>query len=390
MHPRSLHGCLRPPKESSMKSFVILAALAFVVGCGGTSTSGGNNNTNGDGGVTGDDSGVTGDGSAGHDGGLLGDSGPPPPGSYTLTFGPVSVAAGQENTQCVVKRLGNAALMHVGSIHNVLTQGSHHLIVYRTNDTVEQPTPFDCKPFVGTLNPAKGSPLMITQKKDELLALPDGVAYTLQADQMIRLEMHYINPGSSAIMVEGQSTFIPIADAAFKYEADFLFIGDPDINVPAHSTSTLGPIFYKLPAAYATSNFFAITGHEHQFGTNVTISTAMSAADPGTSIYNVPVGCGTSRRRSSSARRSTSRRTADSSSRAIGTTPRTPPSASVSRRTRRCASSGRITTRARARRSASTPTRFRAASTSVARGASTARSSRGSDVQIAKTLLMLW
>ena len=271
-----------------MKSFVILAALAFVVGCGGTSTSGGNNNANGDGGVTGDDSGVTGDGSAGRDGGLLGDSGPPPPGSYTLTFGPVSVAAGQENTQCVVKKLGNAALMHVGSIHNVLTQGSHHLIVYRTNDTVEQPTPFDCKPFVGTLNPAKGSPLMITQKKDELLALPDGVAYTLQADQMIRLEMHYINPGGSTIMVEGQSTFIPIADAAFKYEADFLFIGDPDINVPAHSTSTLGPIFYKLPAAFATSNFFAITGHEHQFGTNVTISTAMNAADPGTSIYNVP------------------------------------------------------------------------------------------------------
>jgi hypothetical protein len=270
-----------------MKSFVTLIALSFGVGCGGTSTNGGNN-ANGDGGTTGDDGGIVGDGSAGGDGASIIDSGPQPLGSYTIKFGPVSVAKGAENTQCVVKRLGNPALMHVGSIHNVLTQGSHHLIVYRTNDTVEQLTPFDCKPFVGTLNPAQGSPLMITQKKDELLTLPDGVAYTLQANQMIRLEMHYINPSANPIMVEGDSTFIPIADAAFKYEADFLFIGDPDISIPAHATQTLGPIFFKLPAVYATSNFFAITGHEHQYGTNVVIATATSASDPGTPVYNVP------------------------------------------------------------------------------------------------------
>ena len=269
-----------------MKSLVVLVLLAFAVGCGGTSTTGGAG-PGGDGGASGDDGGVSGDGSVANDGSLLPDTGPPPPGSYQLTFGPVTVAAGQENTQCVVKRLGNAAAMHVGSIHNVLTSGSHHLIVYRTNDTVEQPTPFDCKPFVGTLNPANGSPLMITQKKDELLTLPDGVAYTLQANQMIRLEMHYINPSANPIMVEGTSTFIPIADAAFKYEADFLFIGDPDINIPPNSSKTLGPIFYKLPAAYATSNFFAITGHEHQLGTNVLISTASNAADMGSPIYNV-------------------------------------------------------------------------------------------------------
>ena len=67
------------------------------------------------------------------------------------------------------------------------------MIVYRVNDTVEQPTPFDCQPFTDTLDPNKGAPLMITQKKDELLTLPAGVAYTLQPNQMMRLEMHYIN-----------------------------------------------------------------------------------------------------------------------------------------------------------------------------------------------------
>jgi hypothetical protein len=260
--------------------FVTVSSFALsALACSSTGVTSNNSSDAGSGGGDG--------GTTISDGGLIGDV-VAPPGSYTLTFGPVNVAAGVENTQCVVKRLGNMAPMHVGTIHNVLTLGSHHLIVYRVNDTVEQTTPFDCKPFTDTLNPAKGSPLMITQKKDDVLQLPDGVAYSLAADQMIRLEMHYINPSSNPIAVEAQSTFVPIADAAFKYEADFLFIGDPDISIAPHSTSTLGPIYFQLPSVYATSNFFAITGHEHQFGTNVLISTATSATDPGTPIYNVP------------------------------------------------------------------------------------------------------
>jgi hypothetical protein len=266
-----------------MKSFAFLVALSsFALACGGT-TSNSNPGSGNDGGTTGDDGGVVGD-----DGGNpLGDA-TAPPGSYTLTWGPLQVPASTENTQCVVKRLGNMNKLHVGTIHNVLTQNSHHMIVYRVNDTTEQPTPFPCKPFTNTLNPANGSPLMITQKKDEILTLPDGVAYTLDANQMIRLEMHYINPGASTVTVEGTSTFTPIPDAAYKYEGDFLFIGDPDISLPPNSTQSLGPIFFKLPSMYASANFFAMTGHEHQYGTNVVVSTATNATDMGTPVYNVP------------------------------------------------------------------------------------------------------
>src|SRR3954471_13512503 len=98
-----------------------------------------------------------------------------------------------EDTQCVVRKLPNTAAMHVGEIHNVLGVGSHHLIVYRTNDTVEKTTPFKCQPFTDLLHPEKGTPLMISQKKDDTLTLPKGVAFAIAADQFIRLEMHYIN-----------------------------------------------------------------------------------------------------------------------------------------------------------------------------------------------------
>src|SRR4051812_8662164 len=79
------------------------------------------------------------------------------PQTFSVTFGPVTIGAGMEDTQCVVRKLPNTAAMHVGEIHNVLGVGSHHLIVYRTNDTVEKTTPFKCQPFTDLLHPEKGT-----------------------------------------------------------------------------------------------------------------------------------------------------------------------------------------------------------------------------------------
>jgi hypothetical protein len=208
--------------------------------------------------------------------------------SFALSIGPITVPAGVENTQCIIVHLGNTTPIHVGQIHNVLTNGSHHMIVYRSSETVEQTTPVDCVPFTDTLDPTKGSTLMVTQKHDDTLTLPSGVAFTLDANQMIRIELHYINTGSTTLQVQGTSTFVTMADSDYKQEAGFLFIGDPDISIPAHTSTTLGPIDFIVPPQYSGVNFFAITGHEHQMGTDVTVSTITGPNDPGTSVYDVP------------------------------------------------------------------------------------------------------
>jgi hypothetical protein len=207
--------------------------------------------------------------------------------SYVVKFEPVTVPPGTERTQCVVKKLGNDEIAHIHQIHNQLPNGSHHLIVYRTNDTQEQLTPFDCQPFTDTLDPTKGSPLMITQKHEEWLNLPDGVAFTAQPGTMVRLELHYINATVSDIQVSATSTFYTMPDADYKYDADFLFIGNPDIKIAPHTTATLGPTFLPLPEDLTGVNFFGITGHEHQWGTNVQVSVAASKAGPDTSVYDV-------------------------------------------------------------------------------------------------------
>jgi Copper type II ascorbate-dependent monooxygenase, C-terminal domain len=277
----------------------LLCAVVFAA-CSSTSSpkaSGGDGGSSGSSGSSGGSGGSSG-GSGGSSGGLPPADAGPVDGdvtaldsgdgtqSYTVQFGPISVPPGTENTQCIVVPLGNAASIHVGQIHDLLGNASHHMILYKVAAQAAQTTPFDCQPFQDTLNPADGNPLVISQKKDDLLTLPPGVAFTLDANQMVRLEMHYINadPNDTVTLVT-TSTLTTIPDSAYQYDASFLFIGDPDISIPPQSNFTLGPVYFQVPPAYAQSNFFAMTGHEHQWGTKVQIWSAANASDPGSLIY---------------------------------------------------------------------------------------------------------
>ncbi|MFO0546932.1 MAG: hypothetical protein U0271_01025 [Polyangiaceae bacterium] len=258
--------------------FLIASVSLLSVACGDAVVTGG-------GGSGGQATGGAAHGGA--DAGGAGGGGPSTP-TYTVTFDPLTVQPGTDTTQCIVKRLGNDVDIRVNQIHNVLPNGSHHLIVYRTADTEEKLTPYDCQPFADTLDPTKGSPLMITQKHDELLTLPDGVGFSLKAGMMVRLEMHYINAGQEPIDVSATSTFITMRDEDFQNEADFLFVGSPDIDIAAHATATVGPDYLPLPADFADSKFFGITGHTHQWGKDVKVWVADTKDGPDTPIYDVP------------------------------------------------------------------------------------------------------
>jgi hypothetical protein len=208
--------------------------------------------------------------------------------TYTLRWGPVDVAPGVEDTRCVTLSLGNDIPVKIHSIENALAGGSHHLIIYRMASGELNDTPTPCDPFVDTLDPTKGAPLMITQRADEVLQLPPGVAFTLQPEQVIRLEMHFINTSpSETITVEAESTFHAMADADFVHEADFLFIGSPDIDLPNQPgvEQTLGPVYFPLPSSLDDVNIFAITGHTHHLGTDVDVEMTATEGGGGTMVY---------------------------------------------------------------------------------------------------------
>ena len=225
----------------------------------------------------------------GPDANVFGD-GPPLSGDkYSLTWGPVNVQPGVEDTQCIWMKLGNDAEIKVHQLHDVLSTSSHHLIVYKDDmDTTEQLTPTPCQPFTGALNTTgKISPIAITQKHDDEITLPDGVAYTFAPHQMVKLEMHYINSGDQAADAQASVDIYAADPTTIHDEAALLFTGSPDIDIPAHQTATLHQ-FFTVPSYLdlSQSHIFAITGHEHHLGTGVQLSVAPSKTGPMTEIYN--------------------------------------------------------------------------------------------------------
>jgi hypothetical protein len=208
---------------------------------------------------------------------------------YEITFGPVTVQPGAENTQCVQVRITNAESIKVHQMHNILSAGSHHLIVYKDDmTTTEQTTPFDCQPFTGTLNPSgMVAPVMITQRSDDELYLPAGVAYTMSPNQMMRVEMHFLNSTDSPLEVQATVELYAAPEATIQHEANILFIGSPDINIPAGATMTLEQYFTPSRASLdlAGANFFAITGHTHHLGTDMQVAISPTTGGERTSVY---------------------------------------------------------------------------------------------------------
>jgi hypothetical protein len=207
----------------------------------------------------------------------------PPGESFSVKWGPTQVPSGVEATQCVVKRIGNTGRLFVNEIHNVLGATSHHFIVYRVNDTVERPEPFSCQPFEDTFQDA---PLIITQRSDDRLRLPQGVVYALEPNQMVRLELHYINISAAPQMAEATSTFTSIDESDVENEADIMFMGDTTFG-EIDGLATFGPSFLKVPSSLNGVSYFAITGHEHQWGTDVHVETTAGPGMPATPVYDV-------------------------------------------------------------------------------------------------------
>jgi hypothetical protein len=207
---------------------------------------------------------------------------------HTLTWGPVNVPAGTESTKCIWKRLDNANEIKVHQMHNVLSGGSHHLIVYKDDQhTEEQLEPTPCEPFTGALNlSGMIAPISITQRADDPIFLPSGVAYTFAANQMIKLEMHYLNRGDAAEDVTATVDFFVAAPATIDHEAAILFTGSIDIDIPAMQSAMLHQ-FFTVPANanLGSAKIFAITGHEHALGTGVKVNVAPSEAGPMTEVY---------------------------------------------------------------------------------------------------------
>jgi Copper type II ascorbate-dependent monooxygenase, C-terminal domain len=188
------------------------------------------------------------------------------------------IMPGEEITMCREVRLGNVTPMLVRSIHVSIPRGSHHVIVYRSRATDEQLDLTPCRGLSGIISGT--APLFIAQQPESGIDFPAGVGLSIGANQMIRLEEHFINTSSAPLMVGARVRF-DLAPTDGLTPADMMFWGTQSIRVAPRS---MGSATYFRPALPGI-NVFGLTSHTHQFGVRSTIEVASSATGMGREVH---------------------------------------------------------------------------------------------------------
>jgi hypothetical protein len=163
-----------------------------------------------------------------------------------------------------------------------MAKGSHHLIIYRSKATDEMLSPTPCMPFVETLG-GTTIPIMVSEIAEETLTFPEGTGMEFEANQMIRIEAHYINYYTHTITAHADVTFKAHEAGADIQKVDMLFFGHGNINLAPGAEHTSNWHYFDVPN---NSKVFAVTGHMHAMGTNVEIKLANGQNDKdGQQIY---------------------------------------------------------------------------------------------------------
>ncbi len=194
------------------------------------------------------------------------DAGPPGE-SARLAFGPDPLAVGAERTVCITLDAGNEVARQVRAIRTHLPTGSHHMIVYRTDDAVNT-TPTPCFPFADG-----GRAVFIAETIEASITYPADAALAFEANQHVRIEIHEVNYTGEPIDVRAEVNFdfYPI-DGTERMPVQFLFTGDMALNLPARMTTTVES-FHFVPDG---ARIFGLTSHTHGLGTYATIHRATS------------------------------------------------------------------------------------------------------------------
>ena len=119
---------------------------------------------------------------------------------------------------------------------------------------------------------------MFANKQHGTWTFPSGVGLPLAKNQMLRVEAHYINPGTNPIAGKGTVTFhgMPQASAPPWQSADILFYGTRNISIAPHATFTTGSRFQK---GIAGTHLISMTTHQHRLGTRAQVWASAAAGD---------------------------------------------------------------------------------------------------------------
>ena len=261
-----------------LRSLVLSAAGALALGCApdvvSGDTSGGGGGSGGATASTSSTTSTTGEGGAGGTG--------PGPGTLTADWGPHSIPSGEEAVKCIVVALDNEETVLVRRFRTTLEEGSHHMIVYKS-DKPPNPTPFACQSF----GVQGGSAIFIAQQAESELVFPSDengtpVGLELGPHQSLTLEVHYINATAAPLDVKGTVTMDVLPATANVVKSGLLFQGNLSIpTIPAFGEADTGMQFEQVPSGIRV---FSLTTHQHKLGTRMQVWHATDANDTSTPV----------------------------------------------------------------------------------------------------------
>jgi hypothetical protein len=244
-------------------------------GAGGTTGgSAGTGGAAGAGGTTGGSAGTGGAGGSGGAGSL------PPPAAGTgiqIQTKPFPVMPGQELFKCYHTQIPMDTELDVAEFESVMSVGSHHFILYRTDgDTA----PLDTVTDGGCSGNFSNAWVYSSGQPHYGFKNPPGVAMVLNAKQRVGFDMHYLNTTSAPINAQVTLNMM-FATGTFQKAAPLISF-NTGILIPPNGTQTVSGDC--TPGAGA--NFYLASTHTHKRGVLSTINRVLANGTMGEELVH--------------------------------------------------------------------------------------------------------
>lgn len=189
-------------------------------------------------------------------------------GTVTVTMDSFVVPAGAEVYKCqnFVNPFGGADV-EVKQFESHMTAGSHHLLVFYKNGLTSSGPLGSCSGLEFAATPY-GS-----QRRDDLLTFPPGVAAFIPGTQGMRFQSHYLNATDKDITASVAVTFHKALPGTITDHAGVLFFVNTDLKIP--STNMPFTLQKTCPLTVPV-NIIQSASHMHQHAVGFTASSDTS------------------------------------------------------------------------------------------------------------------
>ncbi len=184
----------------------------------------------------------------------------PPADGFQIVTTDVTIPAGGEETWCYFFQTPNTGELGITRWESAMTPGSHHMIVYFTDQAAGTP---------GTLEEGCGSLSQIwtyaSQTPTQTFQMPDGVGMTVPPGQYGFIEMHYLNVTDEPLAAHVTLNGVAFAPGVPYTKAAAYVTYNTNINIPPGTpqqpaTATATGSCDVSPAA----KFFTLSTHAHK------------------------------------------------------------------------------------------------------------------------------